>query len=147
MKKYVISVIIAALVAVALLVGFIVSIPLVNNASAKNVEKSLVDIELPEKTELVESMSRAEKLVGNGNGMQYFGAILIKSELSLDELTDYYSEKLDGAVVKEQKSQNIEFLHGFVSFESELDENDNYYIVYCFGDGIFPFSELDIRGH
>lgn len=147
MKKYVISVIIAAIVAVALLVGFIISIPLVNNYSAKDVEKSLTDIALPEDTELVESISEAGKLVGNGNGMQYFGAILVKSELSEEELNAYYSEKLDGAVVKEQKTQNIEFLHGFVSFETELDENDNYYIVYCFGSGIIPFSELDIRGH
>ena len=147
MKKYVISVIIAAIVAVALLVGFMISIPLVNNGSAKDVEKSLTDIALPEDTELVESISKAGKLVGNGNGMQYFGAILVKSELSEEELNAYYSEKLDGAVVKEQKSQNIEFLHGFVSFETEFDENDNYYIVYCFGSGIFPFSELDIRGH
>ena len=147
MKKYVISVIIVAIVAVALLVGFIISIPLVNNGSAKDVEKSLTDIALPEDTELVESISEAGKLVGNGNGMQYFGAILVKSELSEEELNAYYSEKLDGAVVKEQKTQNIEFLHGFVSFETELDENDNYYIVYCFGSGIFPFSELDIRGH
>ncbi len=147
MKKYLISFIIAAIVAVALLVGFIISIPLVNNGSAKDVEKSLTDIALPEDTELVESISEAGKLVGNGNGMQYFGAILVKSELSEEELNAYYSEKLDGAVVKEQKTQNIEFLHGFVSFETELDENDNYYIVYCFGSGIFPFSELDIRGH
>ena len=147
MKKYVISVIIAAIVAVALLAGFIISIPLVNNGSAKDVEKSLTDIALPEDTELVESISEAGKFVGNGNGMQYFGAILVKSELSEEELNAYYSEKLDGAVAKEQKTQNIEFLHGFVSFETELDENDNYYIVYCFGSGIFPFSELDIRGH
>lgn len=148
MKKYVISVIIAAIVAVALLVGFIISIPLVNNGSAKDVEKSLTDIALPEDTELVESISKAGKLVGNGNGMQYFGAILIKSELSLDELTDYYSEKLDGAVVKEQKSQVIDFLdHETFAFETSIDENASYYTVYLFGSGIFPFSELDIRGH
>ena len=146
MKKFIVPIIIVIIAAV-LIVGFIVSIPLVNNYSAKNVEKSLTDIALPENTELVESISEAGKLVGNGNGMQYFGAILVKSELSEEELNAYYSEKLDGAVAKEQKTQNIEFLHGFVSFETELDENDNYYIVYCFGSGIFPFSELDIRGH
>ena len=55
-------------------------------------EKELCETPLPEKTELIESISRAGKLTGNGNGMQYFGAILIQSELSLKELDDYYSD-------------------------------------------------------
>ena len=49
-------------------------------------EKELCETPLPEKTELIESISRAGKLTGNGNGMQYFGAILIRSDLSLEEL-------------------------------------------------------------
>ena len=40
---------------------------------------------------MIESISRAGKLTGNGNGMQYFGAILIRSDLSLEELDAYYS--------------------------------------------------------
>ena len=143
MKKYVISVIIAAIVAVALLVGFIISIPLVNNGSAKDVEKSLTDIALPEDTELVESISKAGKLVGNGNGMQYFGAVLIKSDLTPDELSDFYS----GAVVKKQTSQKIEVVeHEQMSFETVID-GDDYYIVYMFDGSSSFFANLDIRGH
>ena len=139
--------IIVFLVVIVLIVGFIISIPLVNNYSANNVEQELLSIALPAGTEMIESLSIAGKVVGNGNGMQYFGAILIKSEHTLDELFNYYSGKLEGILVKEQKSKEIEFTHGDVSFSSNINEEGNYFIVYLFGDGIFPFSELDIRGH
>ena len=46
---------------------------------------------MPERTEIIDSVSLAGKLVGNGNGVQYFGAILLKSKLSLNDLEDYYS--------------------------------------------------------
>lgn len=62
------------------------------NYCAYNVEKMLCETPLPEQTELIEAISKAGKLTGNGNGMQYFGAILIKSELSLEELETYYSD-------------------------------------------------------
>lgn len=64
----------------------------VNNFTAKGVEKKLRNLPLPENTELIDSVSRAEKLSGNGNGMQYYGAILIKSEKTIDELEKFYSQ-------------------------------------------------------
>ena len=146
MKKFLVCLSLILLV-IATIAVFIISIPYVNDSLAKDVEKQLKIIELPDKTEMIESLSIAGKIVGNGNGMQYFGAILIKSEKTLDELSAYYSGKLDGILVKEQKSKEIEFTHGDVSFSSNINEEGNYFIVYLFGDGIFPFSELDIRGH
>lgn len=135
-------------IVIFLFIGFIVSVPLVNDFTAKNVEKNLIEIALPDQTEMVESISKAGKLVGNGNGMQYFGAILIRSEKTLDELSDYYSQKLAGVVVKEQKSQIIECVeHAQLSFTTSITDTEKYYIVYLFGSGIAPFSELDIRGY
>lgn len=136
------------LIAIILLVGFFVSIPLVNDLSAKNVEKHLMEIPLPDNTQIVESLSKADKLVGNGNGMQYFGAILIRSEKTLDELSAYYSQKLANVVVKEQNTQKIQCVeHGELSFKTQITATEDYYIVYLFGSGIALFSELDIRGH
>lgn len=144
MKK----VLIPLVIVIVLFVGFIVSTPLVNDHTAKNVEKRLSEIALPDNTEMIESLSKAGKLVGNGNGMQYFGAILIRSEQSLDELSDYYLHKLPNAVVKEQKSQTIKCLeHGELSFKAPFTEKGDYFIVYLFDSGISPFSDLDIRGH
>ena len=59
------------------LIGGVISIPLLNNYTANKVERASCEIPLPEETELIESLSQAGKLTGNGNGMQYFGAILI----------------------------------------------------------------------
>ena len=74
----------------AVLLLFAVGIPIANNAVALGVENELKRIPLPADTELVESTSKSGKLVGNGNGMQYFGAILIKSDLLPEELDAYY---------------------------------------------------------
>ena len=87
MKKLKLVGILAAVV----LIGGVISIPLINNYTAYKVERALCEIPLPEEAELIESLSQAGKLTGNGNGMQYFGAILIRSDLSLKELDAYYS--------------------------------------------------------
>ncbi len=146
MKKRITIILISILV--LLLLSFIISIPLVNNYSARCVENELLDIPLPSDTEFVESISEAGKLVGNGNGMQYFGAILVKSELSLDELTEYYNGYNKNIMVKKQNGNSIEFIeHGVLAFESEINGSDSYYTVCMFGDGIAPFSHLDLRGH
>ncbi len=81
---------VVGILAAVVLIGGSLSIPLINNHTAYKVEKALCEIPLPEETELIESLSRAGKLTGNGNGLQYFGAIVIRSELSLDELDAYY---------------------------------------------------------
>ena len=133
---------------ILLIVVFAGSVPFVNDFLAKNVENSLVEIALPENTQMVESISKAGKLVGNGNGMQYFGAMLIKSEQILEELAAYYADVNAEIVVKVQTSQAIECLeHAQLSFTTEITEEENYYIVYLFGEGLAPFSQLDIRGH
>ena len=133
---------------ILLVVIFAVSVPFINDFSAKNVENSLLEIALPENTQMVESVSKAGKLVGNGNGMQYFGAMLIKSEQTLEELTAYYADVDAEIVVKAQTSQEIACLeHEQLSFTAEITEEENYYIVYLFGEGLAPFSQLDLRGH
>lgn len=137
------------LAVVVLIVGSL-SIPLINNHIAYKVEKALCEIPLPEETELIESLSQAGKLTGNGNGMQYFGAILIKSELSLEELDAYYSGYRSNeweCLVETQEGQNIEVIdHVTLQFTEEIKGN-GYYIVYSWGSGKSLLEELDIRGH
>ena len=146
MKKIKLVGILAAVV----LIGSVISIPLINNHTAYKVEKALCEILLPEETELIESLSQAGKLTGNGNGMQYFGAILIKSELSLEELDAYYSEYRSNEweyLVEVQEGQSVEMLeHGGLQFSEEIKGN-SYYIVYSWGSGNSLLKELDIRGH
>ena len=48
-----------------------VGIVVINNSIADKIEKNLSVCELPKNTELIDSVSIAGKLTGNGNGMQY----------------------------------------------------------------------------
>ncbi len=108
------------------------------------------NIELPDNTEYIETFSEAAKLVGNGNGMQYLGGILIKSGLSLDELQRYYAQFAENEweyIVERQTGQEIGFVeHGSVRLSAEI-EDDTYFIVYSWGSNNSVFSILDIRGH
>jgi len=126
-----------------------------NNHIAAGVEQEVKSIPLPQETEFIESISAAGKLVGNGNGMQYFGAMLIKSDLSLEELDAYYSAYREVEweyVVEVQKDKKIEtidrnYSSDYLCFETDIDD-DNYYIVYSWGDSDFDFiTWFDIRGH
>ena len=137
------------LVAVVL-IGGVISISFINNNIAYKVEKELCETPLPEKTELIESISRAGKLTGNGNGMQYFGAILIRSDLSLEELDAYYSGYRSDeweCLVETQEGQSIEVIdHETLQFSEEIKDS-GYYILYSWGSGNSLLEELDIRGH
>ena len=141
--------VVGMLVAVVL-IGGVISVPLINNYTAYKVEKALCEIPLPEETELLESLSQAGKLTGNGNGMQYFGAILIRSELSLEELETYYSDYRSNEweyLVEIQEGQSIKVIeHKTLQFSGEI-EDSGYYIVYSWGSGDSLLQELDMRGH
>ena len=47
-----------------------IGIVITNNYIADKIEKDLVSYQLPSNTKLVDSVSAAAKLTGNGNGMQ-----------------------------------------------------------------------------
>ena len=130
---------------VLILVAF-VSVPVYNNYCAYNAEKMLCETPLPEQTELIEAISQTGKLTGNGNGMQYFGAILIKSELSLEELETYYSDYRSNEweyLVEIQEGQSIKVIeHKALQFSEEI-EDSGYYIVYSWGSGNSLLKELD----
>lgn len=133
-----------------LLIGGVILIPLINDYYAYRTKEELCEIPLPDRTEIVDSVYKAGKLTGNGNGMQYFGAILIKSELPLNELEDYYSdyrEKEWTCVVERQEGQAVKTIeHGTVRFSEEAAD-EGFYIVYSWGDGLDLLEEMDIRGH
>ena len=138
------------LTVVCILLCFLITVPIVNSNVAKKTAKELVNLPLPENTEYIEDIYKAGKLVGNGNGMQYFGAILIKSELSLEELREYYlgfAEHEWECVVEEQTGTEIKIIeHGRLAFNADVD-GGHYYIVYSWGDNDSIFHEFDIRGH
>ena len=136
-----------------ILLFFAVVIPFANNAIALGVEKELKALPLPQNTELIESTSKAGKLVGNGNGMQYFGAILIKSDLSPEELDAYYQEYRTGqfdCLISAQLDNDILAVeHGDLAFRHD-EYGVGYYIVYTWGNApgwLQTWLDTDLRGH
>lgn len=129
---------------------FIMLIPIVNDYCAYMVEKELCATPLPENTQLIDSVSKAGKLTGNGNGMQYLGAILIKSGLAMEQLDSYYSNYRENEweyLVTVQTGCDLSFIElDKLRFSQEVTA-DGYYIVCSWGRGIELFEMLDIRGH
>ena len=133
----------ALLIVLALLL--LVLIQPINDLTAASVAADLRDIPLPADTTLVESCAAVGKLVGSGNGMQYFGCLLLESALSLDALQQHY----DGiAEVQPQTGRTVALLeHHPLRFSAPLGSDGRYYLVYAWGEGIPLFAALDLRGH
>lgn len=133
---------------ILLLLAAVLSVPLVNDRTCAKITERLEDIPLPEDTAYLESVTKAGKLVGNGNGMQYFGTILIKSQSAAEELSAYYAQYDANIEVRAQTSQTIDWLeHAPIALETAIEERASYYLVSLWGEGISPFAELDLRGH
>ncbi len=138
---------VAIVIVVAVVVGPPVTITLVNDAAARRIENELVALPLPAGTERVGSASRAAKLTGNGNGMQYLGAIFVRSELSIADLQAYYDDASDstGLSVTVSDAGALDDMHGG-PIGAGLPSGTR--IVWAWGDGPGElFEEFDIRGH
>lgn len=148
-----ISLVIVLLSPVILYTGIVIA----NNSIANSIEKELRAIKLPKDTEFVESVSIAGKIIGNGNGMQYFGALLVNSELSAEELEEYYQNYAEDIyVVKQEKSEILDGELNTGYRFSNFDESKHNYIVHCWNhehsawedqEWISTLLDFDIRGH
>ena len=154
MKKGIIIGIIILLI--LLIIGLPLYIVLMNNEIANRTTEELANTQLPENTQMVDTISIAGKVSGNGNGMQYFGAVLLKTDLSEEELDTYYQQYRGNSskfLIKKQETEKIEVIdkpgYYFQTFNEE--DKEKYYILYSYGsaDGIFleDLLELDLRGH
>ena len=143
---------------VLMILFFDASIMFVNDIVANNPEKYLLNVVLPEKTQLVESNSVAGKIYGNGNGMQYIGQLLVTTELSEEELKAYYSSIDEEITLKKQDSPIIYEYFPKQTFK-EFDSGKNNYMIelvkynpgtfdnYLSKNFFWKILDLDIRGH
>ncbi len=131
-------------VVAALLLVFGLGVPIANNAIAMGVAGELEDVGLPPATTLVESTSLAGRLTNEHGGVQYFGALLIDSDLSLDALQTHYASY----TVARQTGQDITLLSKTVdAFRQPVGEG--YYIVYALrsgGNAMQWLLDMDTRG-
>lgn len=146
------------LLVVAALVAIIAAPPvvitLVNDAAAREVEAELRDLPLPEGTVVVDSSSAAGKFNGNGNGMQYLGGLLIRSDLPLAQLQAFYQDqpRIGGvapgvADAGDARAESLRRAGGVFAVPAD----DDLFVVTAWGrgpdllDGLF--QTLDLRGH
>ncbi|UWG96242.1 hypothetical protein LPY66_15230 [Dehalobacter sp. DCM] len=134
--------------------------PIVHNLTLNSFAKQLDNCPLPAKTELIEKESVCGKLNGNGDGMDYFACILIKSDLSLDGVESYYKKckfrpaknRKDYLVDVKIKRVNSEILddelveHRDIQFSNlkSVKDYSKYFVVLIY-DGGYP-AGLDFRG-
>ncbi|WP_026517785.1 hypothetical protein [Butyrivibrio sp. MC2021] len=153
MKK-VIIIITTAVVLFALLLINIMITPLMNNLGAKKEMDRIKDTPLPDRSELVETFYLAGNLNGSGNKMNFYGAVVIRSELSLEEIDKHYSAYRKGKydmLVQHQASQQLEDIERNYGFDDTVDadvSDGKYYLVYTWGNGIAPYNHLvDLRAN
>lgn len=130
-----------------LLVGLI--IPMVNNGIALRWEKRLKALPLPAETVLVDSYSAAGRYDGSGEGVRYFGAVLLQSTQTLEQLQAYYAAAAPDCVLALQAGQTISCVgSGKLRFRTEPSETGSY-ILYVVDRSAHPgqgWLNLDIRG-
>lgn len=139
------------IIALYFLLSFIIA-PAVNDHIAKKLYKEMGQVPLPEGAVVCDSRFLAGNLVGNGNKMQYFAALLLRSEWTMEELEDYYLPYREDKwhfIVERQEGTGIGPLEGREEFSipGEKKKDEKYYIVYSWGSSGFPFQDWDLRAH
>ena len=143
-------------VLILLPVIFYFTIHFTNNHIASLTLNKLEECPLPAGAALEDTLSAAGKFTGNGNGMQYMGAILISGELDIKQVEEHYKNKLEHFEIREQSAPVLEFESSKdYSFGEFKNPNLKYFSVINWGSAKDYFSkdisniliDFDIRGH
>lgn len=142
-------------------ISLFIFIPLINNYRLSTFAHQLDTFALPQSTMQIEQKTICGKLNGNGNGMDFLVCTLVKSDLALDALKQYYTSITFKAVRDDEGHKvNVEVLHvngsevkttylqhGSINFDTLKNNLDysNYYIVLLYDGGYS--ADFDIRGH
>lgn len=133
-----------------LMLGGCTTIVLQNDAAARSVADRLSALPLPPGAQRVAVASKAGKLVGNGNGIQYVGAMLIRSAAEPATVVSFYEGQpevgSDIAVTRsvELGASDSAVVGDLVGASGRSDE----YVVYAWGSPPSWFhADVDLRGH
>lgn len=142
----------------AIIAVFIIAVPVINNCISATYESRLKNAPVPDGTTVIESASVTGKKMGNGNGMQWFGFLLVESDMSIEELEKWYSDQVDlkeneDLWVSPQETPEIieHSRHNFKKFKN----SENCYQICLFKNSVSGLEEnfgekllnFDLRGH
>ncbi len=103
-------------------------------------------------SDIIETKSVYGKLNGNGNGIQYFGIVLLHKDAikDVDSLVSTLDEKFEAVeyCIQEESDISSKYLeHAKLKFDTYIDESSEY-ISICFFNSWHPDSNLwDPAGH
>ena len=145
-RIFIVGVLLIILFMVSLFINhnFIISHCLMNNF------KDLIKTE--ESIEIMQSKTAHGKLCGNGNGINYFGTVLVKadSEEALKEVSNKLDEEFEavGYVIQSGTQIDNYFIeHLSLEYNEPITEGETYYSIYYFNSSNKYSYTLDIRGH
>lgn len=139
------------------IVGALLSGILMDNFASSDIESQLKSIEPPangtKTSTIVDSVSRTGKLSDPNGPLEFYGAVLIESNVDYGSIKGYYNDKstdeLNIKVVSQKEAEDT-FGSDFpkeLRFSHHDSAPDGFYIVYAFGKGKDPFPLLDYRAY
>ncbi len=117
-----------------------------NNVAAHEIERRLVAIPLPPGTELVDSAWAVSRFAGAGNGTQYAGAVLVRSDLSSAALAALYNDGAQNARALGETDGRVESALRFGN-EYDLTEPGMFVIAETGEPESALLASADVRGH
>lgn len=147
--KYIMVIFLLLIIPVALLY-----VPIGNNIILKMHSNELKHFKLNATYKILAADNECGKLVGNGNGMQYFSALLIQSNEDLI----WENNDWEGVFLIEVNDASFyDFINGYDYGDycknikkklREIGDSKNYYVLYSFKNA--PFDSIwnnDLRAH
>ena len=118
--------------------------PILNDIKANNLKQELQSAPLPQSTEIIEALSGCGNTGGTGDHTETWAGIIIKTELSEDEIYSFYGDNVQKVDLDKRKTFIMDLIgKEFTSLKS-ISEYDGYYIVERVGNAVSSF--FDIRG-
>jgi hypothetical protein len=142
-KKILLTIVIVVCI---LPVALLIVVTIINSIKASAYQKDLNKFELPPSTSVVDSEYIVGRINSNGNGTNYYASLLLDSELSAEELKEYYSSFSDWCNVKVLNSDNPKEI-GFSYDISNYSCEECYLVYVCTSPNNELLYELDLRGH
>ena len=155
--KRIVLISIVAIAVIAICIGTVLALG--NSAGNKNEKNLETMMDAFSKTisencadRIVETKSVYGKLNGNGNGIQYFGVVLVRNGSidDIDSLISALDERFEVVEYWAQEDSNItsKYLeHKTLKYDTSISPDDEL-ISICFYNSSHPDSDLlDIEGH
>jgi hypothetical protein len=160
-KRTLFTIILIPVILLRLVVTPYIVVPILNNISLSGFSRQIYKYPLPQNTVFIEKEAVCGKLNGNGNGMDFFACFVIKSDMSIEQLSQYYKDKKFKPAKKDKKHvvgievmpvNGEQLITDYVKYEKvrfsklkDINDYSGYYVVMIYDGG---YSALfDIRGH